>query len=68
MRLVTSPIFAALPIEKTSPPDSAAIAFVIFFALLWRVGAHRSLVAALDDPHRGAEPLGTSRLSGSRLL
>ena len=29
MRFVTSPIFAALPIEKTSPPDSAAISFVI---------------------------------------
>ena len=26
-----------------------AIAFVIFIALLWRVGAHRSLVDALDD-------------------
>lgn len=26
-----------------------AIAFVIFIALLWRVGAHRSLVGALDD-------------------
>jgi F-type H+-transporting ATPase subunit b len=26
-----------------------AIAFVIFFTLLWRVGAHRSLVEALDD-------------------
>jgi F-type H+-transporting ATPase subunit b len=26
-----------------------AVAFVIFVALLWRVGAHRSLVDALDD-------------------
>ena len=26
-----------------------AVAFVIFVAVLWRVGAHRSLVSALDD-------------------
>jgi F-type H+-transporting ATPase subunit b len=29
-----------------------AVAFVIFLALLWRVGAHRSLLGALDDRGR----------------
>ena len=27
-----------------------AVAFVIFFVVLWRVGAHRSILSALDDP------------------
>jgi F-type H+-transporting ATPase subunit b len=26
-----------------------AVAFVIFFVVLWRVGAHRSILSALDD-------------------
>ena len=30
IRFVTSPIFDALPIEKTSPPDSLAIALMAF--------------------------------------